>query len=112
MTLLSFGIRIWPERRVAQSCPPARRPERSERGAHLAREELGLLPRREVAALLDLVEVGERGVGLLDPAARGRDDLPRERGESDRNRDRRRRLTGRTSCGFSPPSLPAGAGRA
>ena len=33
-------------------------------------EELGLLPGGEVAAPVDLVEVGEVGVDLLDPAAR------------------------------------------
>src|SRR5215217_3221127 len=44
--------------------------KRPERGANLRREQLRLLPRREVAALVDLDEVDEVGVGLLDPAPR------------------------------------------
>ena len=42
-----------------------------------------------MAAPVDLVEVAEVGVDLLDPAARGRDDLAGERGEADRDRDGR-----------------------
>src|SRR5262245_3565808 len=42
--------------------------QRTEPGAHLLTEELRLLPRCEVAALVDFVEVDEVGVGLLDPA--------------------------------------------
>ena len=60
-----------------------------------SREELRLLPGGEVAAPVDLVEVDEVGVGLLDPAARGPEDLAGERGEADRERDRRRSLAGR-----------------
>src|SRR5829696_7261762 len=52
----------------------------SERLSDLRRKQFGLLPRGEVAALVDLVEVGEVGVGVLDPAARGPPDLARERG--------------------------------
>ena len=37
-----------------------------------AREQLGLFPGREVAALVDLVEVSEVGVCLLDPAGGAR----------------------------------------
>ena len=50
--------------------------QRPERGSHLVGEELRLLPGGEVAAPVDLVEVGEVGVDRLDPAARGR---PRSR---------------------------------
>jgi hypothetical protein len=59
--------------------------QRSERGANLFRKQLRLLPGGEVAALVDFVEIGEGWVGLLDPTARGCDDLARERRESDRD---------------------------
>src|SRR5207248_6012504 len=45
--------------------------QRPERRPDLGREQLGLLPGGEVAALVDLVEVGEVGVDFLGPAARG-----------------------------------------
>src|SRR3712207_7095856 len=48
-----------------------------------------LFPRGEVAALVDLVEVGEVGVDRLDPAPGRRPDLARERGEADRHADRK-----------------------
>src|SRR5580700_12182304 len=54
-----------------------------------------------MTALVDLVEVDDVGVRLLDPAARSPPDLPRERREADRNRDRRGRLAGRTSIFLS-----------
>jgi len=38
-----------------------------------------------VTAPVDLVEVGQGGVGLLGPAARGPEDLAGERGEADRD---------------------------
>src|SRR4030095_16195520 len=71
--------------------------KRLERGSHLLREELGLFPGGEVAALADLVEVGDVGVGVLDPAARGPPDLAGECGEADAERDFRRGLTGSAS---------------
>src|SRR3954469_24010718 len=80
--------------------------ERAERCADLLGEELRLLPRREVAALVYLVEVGEVGVRLLDPAARGREDLVGERGEADRERDFRRSLAGRKCFSLSLSELP------
>src|SRR5215213_6475012 len=42
-----------------------------ECGSDLLGEQLRLLPRREVTALVDLVEVDQVGVGLLGPAPRG-----------------------------------------
>src|SRR5215218_6077439 len=45
--------------------------KRPECGSDFFREQLRLLPRGEVAALVDLVEVDQVGVGLLCPAARG-----------------------------------------
>ena len=53
-----------------------------------------------MAAPVGLVEVGEVGVGLLDPAARGPEDLVGERGEADRERDLRRSLAGRAAPGL------------
>src|SRR5688500_6661145 len=69
--------------------------QRAERGPDLFREEPRFLPRREVTAPLDLVEVDDVGVRVLDPAARSAPDLAGEGGETDRNLDRRRRLAGR-----------------
>src|SRR5258706_11401552 len=44
--------------------------QRLERGAQLGREELRLLPSREVAALVDLVEVGHVAIGAPGPGFR------------------------------------------
>src|SRR5207237_2742671 len=82
-------------------------PDWSERGADLGREQLRLFPGGEVTALVHLVEVGDVGVGLLDPAARGPPDLAGERGEADRDRDRRGGLAGSLFLSF----LPVRAGR-
>src|SRR4051794_42507 len=68
--------------------------QRTEGGAHLGGEDFGLLPCREVAALLGLVEVADVGVGLLHPRAGSAEDLARERGEGGGDRHVRRRLTG------------------
>src|SRR5262249_18146962 len=65
------------------------------------------LPGGEVTALVRLVEVDDVGVGLLDPAARGPPDLPGERREAGRNRDRRGSLAGRP--GIFLPFFPVGA---
>src|SRR5580700_10131242 len=86
-------------------CRLAQRPERRP---DLGREQLGLFPGGEVAALADLVEVGDVGVELLGPAARGPEDLAGERGEADRECDLWRSLPGRVSCGLS--ALPVRAG--
>ena len=67
-------------------------------------EELRLLPGGEVTALVDLVEVGDVGVGVLDPAARGPPDLAGEGGEADRERDLRRSLAGRERLSRARPS--------
>src|SRR5215831_3228238 len=63
--------------RVRVDCRSAQRPECRP---DLCREQLGLFPSGEVAAPADLVVVVEGGVGLLDPAARGPEDLAGERG--------------------------------
>ena len=75
--------------------------QRAERRPDFGREQLGLFPGGEVAALGGLVEVGEGGVALLDPAARGPEDLAGERGVADWNRDLRRRLAGGKRLGSS-----------
>src|SRR6266542_1287515 len=85
--------------------------QRAECGPHLGREELRLLPGGEVAALVDLVEVREAGVGNLDPAPRGSPDLVGERREADRHGRRRRGLNGEASpCSSVLPIVPGGGG--
>src|SRR5215469_17776745 len=58
--------------------------ERPEARADFCGEQLRLLPGGEVAAPVGLVEVDDVGVELLDPAARGPEDLAREHGEAHR----------------------------
>src|SRR5436305_3550028 len=85
--------------------------QRAERGPHLGREELGLLPSGEVAAPVDLVEVREVGVGHLDPAPRGSPDLVGECREADRYGRRRRGLNGEPGpCSSVLPVVPGGGG--
>ena len=59
--------------------------KRLERRAKLGREQFWFLPSREMAALVDLVEVGDAGVDRLNPAPRGSPDLAGESREGDRN---------------------------
>ena len=61
--------------------------QRPERRAQLLGEELRLLPRREVTALVDLVEVDELGIGALGPAPRRLVDLAGKHRHGDRDRD-------------------------
>src|SRR5262245_39481230 len=80
--------------------------------AELTREQLGLLPGGEVAARVDLVEVDEVVVGLLDPVARGLEDLAGEHREGHRERDVRGRLLERSRDTPSVlPVQPRGRGR-
>jgi hypothetical protein len=58
-----------------------------ERGPDFVGEQLGLFPGGEVATVVGFVEVGEGGVGQLDPAAGGPEDLAGEAGEADRDLD-------------------------
>jgi len=60
-------------------------------------------PGGEVAAPVDLIEVGGAGIGLLGPAARGPEDLAGEHREADRELDLRRSLPGRQ--GFRHPRV-------
>src|SRR5262249_58032183 len=80
-----------------------------ERLSQLRREQLRLFPGGEVTAPVDLVEVSQGRVGVLDPAARRLEDLTGEGGEADRERGRRRSLTGRARGGLS--AFPVGPGR-
>src|SRR5439155_10650062 len=70
-------------------CPWCRSPDRPERGSHLRREELRLFPGREVAALVDRIEVDHVRVARLDPAARRPPDLAWERRKAERDARRR-----------------------
>src|SRR4029079_17110180 len=54
-----------------------------------------------MSATFDLAEVGEAGVHNLDPTSGCSEDFAGERRKSHGNRDRRRRLAGRTGCGLS-----------
>src|SRR3954469_10360230 len=56
--------------------------QRTEGGSHLLREDLGLLPRGEVTALVDSVVVEEVRIRLLRPALRSGIELVREDGHS------------------------------
>jgi hypothetical protein len=105
-------------RRDASSFMPWSLTQGPEGCSQLLGEQLGLFPGGEVAALVGLVEVGEVGVGVGDPAAWGAEDLVGEGGEADRQRDLGRSLAGRggTGLGLSAfPVLPgcrgAGAGQ-
>src|SRR4029453_11996783 len=77
-TARQVGCAPSPALRLAQG--PKRRPD-------LLREQFRFLPGREVAALVDLVEVDEVVVGLLGPAARRAVDLAREDGDGRGGRD-------------------------
>jgi hypothetical protein len=61
--------------------------ERLERGPELFREELGLFPRREMTAFVDLVVIDEIGVRPLGPAPWSLILLAREDGNRYRNGD-------------------------
>ena len=61
--------------------------QRLERRPDLLTEQFRHFPGGEVAALGSLVEVGEGGVALLDPAAGSPEDLVGEGGVANRDRD-------------------------
>src|SRR5262245_29891563 len=60
--------------------------QRPERRAELLREELRLFPGREVAALVDLVEVDQVLVGAPGPGLRGSIDVLRKYRDGHRER--------------------------
>src|SRR4029453_13246248 len=82
-----------------------------ERGSHLCGEDVRLLPGGEMAAPLGFVEIGDVRIRLLDPAARGGEDLAGERREADRSRHRWRSLTRSERLGLGLRALPVRAGR-
>src|SRR5262245_28452903 len=61
--------------------------QRLERRPQLGREDLRLLPRREVAALADLVVIDEFWIRPLCPAPRRLIEFIRKRGDGHRNGD-------------------------
>src|SRR5258705_7030248 len=61
--------------------------QRLERRAQLRREELGLLPRREVPAAVHFVEVGEVAIGASCPCLRRAIDVLRKYRDGHRQRD-------------------------
>src|SRR5215207_7054924 len=63
------------------------RAQGAERRPELGREELRLLPGREVAALVDLVEVNQIAIGAPGPCLRGSLALPRKHRDGHRERD-------------------------
>src|SRR5262249_62190053 len=71
-------------RRLLKRLMSRRSSQRPERAAYLGREEVGLLPGREVVASVDFVVVDEIRVGLLGPAPRRLIELSRE--DADRSR--------------------------
>src|SRR5499427_7421656 len=77
-----------------------------ERCPELLAEDLRLFPGGEVAAPAGLVEVDEVGVNLLGPAPRRLDDLAREDGEADRERQLGRLLAGRQRSADALGLLP------
>ena len=64
--------------------------KRSESGAKLCREKLGLFPGGEVPALVDLVEINQVAIGAAGPCLGRSIDVPRKY----RYRDRERNLAG------------------
>ena len=68
---------------------------RSERGTEFSGKELGLLPRGEVAALVDFVEVGQVAIGAPRPGFRGSIDLVRKNRDGHGERDLGGLLRGR-----------------
>ena len=72
-----------PNRSAASTCLA----QGPERGSQLRAEHLGLFPRCEVSASVDLVEVGEIGIGAPGPYLRGSIDVVREYRNSHGKRD-------------------------
>src|SRR3984893_2345400 len=80
--------------------------ERSERRSELGTEELGFLPRGEVSALVDLVEVDQVAIGAPGPCLRGSVDVVRKYRDGHRQRDLGGLLRARTNDAASRTVLP------
>src|SRR5262245_23036191 len=78
-------------------------PKRSERGSELGAKQLRLFPGREVAAFVDLVEVGQVAIGAPRPGLRGPVDLLRKHADGDRQRN-----VGGLLCGRDQNALAGG----
>src|SRR5258705_4343411 len=99
-TAASAGAASIPDRparpiasRLVRSVTLAQRPECCPK---LGAEELRLLPRGEVPALVDLVEVDQVGIGAPGPRLRGSIDVLRKDGDGRGERDLCRLLRSRT----------------
>src|SRR4029450_13744629 len=86
-------------------------PKRPERVSQFARKEFRLFPGGEVAALVDLVEVGEVWVDLLGPMTGGPEDLVRENREGHWEREFGALPPGRAALFDSLCVLPVEAAR-
>src|SRR5262249_56060245 len=75
---------------LLQKCPiercavRSRLPQRSERCPQLSAEQLRLLPRREVTASIDLVEIDQVAIGTPSPCFRSSIDVVRKYRDGDR----------------------------
>src|SRR5258705_12082333 len=86
-------------------------PQGIEPGAQLRREELGLLPRREVPAAVHFVEVGEVAIGASCPCLRRAIDVLRKYRDGHRQRDLGGPLRARGDDASPCAVLPVEAGR-
>src|SRR5215469_125246 len=80
-------------------------PKRMERGAQLVAEELRLLPGGEVAAAVDLVDVGQSRVGAPRPRLGRPEGILSEDGDADGDTDLRGLHQG-CACRARPAVLP------
>src|ERR1700751_4835914 len=80
--------------------------ERSKRRSEFLTEELRLLPRREVAALVHLVEVDQVAIRAPRPCLRGTIDVLGKHRDGDRQRDLAGLLRGRNDDTASRAVLP------
>src|ERR671939_638143 len=107
---------MWRGKTAHTTCAPStslQLAERSERRADLLSEELRLFSGREVAALVDLVEVDQVSEGAPRPCLRGSIDLPRKDRDGHRERDLGGLLLDRVQDAVVVlPVQPSGRGRA
>src|SRR5437016_13618428 len=97
-----MSLSPWSPHPGAHSC----RPKRSECGPKLGREEFGLLPRREMSAPIDLVEVNQVAIGAARPRLRGSVYVLGKYRDGHRQRDLGGLLRGRNNDAASCAVLP------